>query len=133
MDFLNGMLFMSAIFSLCIWYDSFRFCSIQLPRSTKLINNSSKHIKPNQMNELSYAEEISNLDNDVQETLNDLVVKWENDEIFDREECIKHVFHLYEDIIDIMENVSLSNREKLKKTADIKENISICRELISKH
>jgi len=85
------------------------------------------------MNELSYAEEISNLDNDVQETLNDLVVKWENDEIFDREECIKHVFHLYEDIIDIMENVSLSNREKLKKTADIKENISICRELISKH
>jgi hypothetical protein len=144
MDFVNGMLFISSVWSVCIWYGPMVFnflkqktnnvkAFLALPRPPKLNKDISKHIKPKQMAELSYAEEIANLDDDVKEALNELVVDWENDEIFDREGCIEHVFDLYEDIIEIMENTSLSNREKLKKTEDIKECISTCRELIVKH
>ena len=59
-----------------------------------------------------------------------MVVDWENEELFDREGCIEHMFDLYEDIIEIMENARLSPREKLIKTKDIKDSIETCRKLV---
>jgi len=137
MDIVQVFLLIGSIWSVIIWYGPLVFPFIKsvskkfndlkdflaLPRPPKLKREYVKQMT-------SYAEEIGNLDDGTKDILNQMVVDWENDEIFDTKGCIDQIFALYEDIITIMEKSVLSDREKLKKTAFKKETIKDLKKLL---